>query len=147
MIKISDDDLYFLRLLHDLGNETCSADNLKYSCLNSLIKSCKDLIKHTIIYSGSLLGTWFFKTAPEDPVEGMTFVTGGDMFHTREMLNSMNQRAGTEEPLFALLGGDLALADGAKADRWLDWVQSWGQYAVSPSGLSIKITPFPLRQK
>ena len=87
------------------------------------------------------LGTWFFRTAPENPVDGLTFVTGGDMFHTREMLNSMNQRAGTEEPLFALLGGDLALADGVNADRWLEWVQSWSQYAVSPSGLSIPMIP------
>ena len=59
-----------------------------------------------------LIGSWFFKTAPKLFKEGMSFVTGGDMFHTREMLDGMNLRAGTENPLFALLGGDLAYANG-----------------------------------
>ena len=72
-----------------------------------------------------LIGSWFFKTAPKLFKEGMSFVTGGDMFHTREMLDGMNLRAGTENPLFALLGGDLAYANGVDGDRWLEWVDSW----------------------
>ena len=35
--------------------------SLIYKYKSSYYESCKDLIKHTIIYSGSLLGTWFFK--------------------------------------------------------------------------------------
>ena len=87
-----------------------------------------------IARSGTLIGTWHFKTAPAQFEEGMTFVTGGDMFHKRELLDAMNTRAGKEDPLFALLGGDLAYANGAKGERWLEWVDSWNKCAVAPDG-------------
>jgi hypothetical protein len=83
---------------------------------------------------GAVIGTWFFETAPENFQEGMTFVTGGDMFHNRELLDAMNTRAGREDPLFALLGGDLAYANGSKGGRWLEWVDSWNKCAVAPDG-------------
>ena len=71
----------------------------------------------------------------------MVFVTGGDMFHTRQMVDSMNRRAGTENPLFALLGGDLAYANGSDGDRWLEWVESWNKCATTPYGYSIPMIP------
>jgi hypothetical protein len=83
---------------------------------------------------GRLLGTWYFATAPAHFVDELSFVTGGDMFHSRELLDTMNRRAGTEDPLFALLGGDLAYANGVDLNRWLEWVESWSQCAISPDG-------------
>lgn len=68
---------------------------------------------------------YFFKTAPTTPGEKLTFVTGGDMYHKRPLLDAMNKEAAKHNPLFALLGGDLAYADGEKADKWYDWVDSW----------------------
>lgn len=56
-----------------------------------------------------------FRTAPADGSKPIRFVTGGDMFHNREWLDSMNARAGAEDPLFALLGGDLAYANAKAA--------------------------------
>ena len=88
-----------------------------------------------------LIGSWFFKTAPKLFKEGMSFVTGGDMFHTREMLDGMNLRAGTENPLFALLGGDLAYANGVDGDRWLEWVESWSKCAITLEGCMIPMIP------
>ena len=81
---------------------------------------------------GRVIDTCFFETAPDQFTDGLSFVTGGDMFHTRELLDSMNRRAGTEDPLFALLGGDLAYANGVDSNRWLEWVDSWAECAVSP---------------
>ena len=63
------------------------------------------------------------------------------MFHTREMLDAMNRRAGTESPLFALLGGDLAYANGVDGDRWLEWIESWNQCAIAPDGRLIPMIP------
>jgi hypothetical protein len=83
---------------------------------------------------GRLLGTWYFETAPARFVDGLSFVTGGDMFHSRDLLDAMNRRAGTEDPLFALLGGDLAYANGVDGNRWLEWIESWTRCAISPSG-------------
>ena len=81
---------------------------------------------------GKLIDNWFFETAPDRFVDGVNFVTGGDMYHTRELLDAMNRRAGTEAPLFALLGGDLAYANGVDTNRWLEWIESWTECAISP---------------
>jgi len=78
-----------------------------------------------------------FRTADADGSKPVRFVTGGDMFHTREFLDEMNARAGAEDPLFALLGGDLAYANAVAASRWYDWVDSWCEKAVTPGGLMI----------
>jgi hypothetical protein len=67
----------------------------------------------------------------------MTFVVGGDMFHAPELLDAMNKRAGAEDPLFALLGGDLAYGNGILDVRWFDWVDSWKDHAVAPDGRMI----------
>ncbi|MFT5108850.1 MAG: hypothetical protein ACI8XO_003711 [Verrucomicrobiales bacterium] len=59
------------------------------------------------------------------------------MFHTREYLDAMNARAGEENPLFALLGGELAYAKATAASKWYDWVSSWCKKAVTPCGFMI----------
>lgn len=74
---------------------------------------------------------WFFKTAPATADEPVRFVTGGDMYHERPELDAMNRQAGYEQPLFALIGGDLAYANGRDAGRWYDWVDSWSDHAVT----------------
>ncbi len=77
------------------------------------------------------------KTAPETRPEKMSFVNGGDMFHTRELLDAMNRRAGKLEPMFALLGGDLAYANARDAGRWYQWFDSWYENAVTDGGRQI----------
>ena len=78
-----------------------------------------------------------FRTAPADSSKPVRFATGGDMFHTREFLDNMNARAGAEDPLFALLGGDLAYANARDANRWYDWIDSWQEKAVTPDGFMV----------
>ena len=53
------------------------------------------------------------------------------MYHERKLLDEMNRRAGLERPLFALLGGDLAYANGKEVDRWYEWIDSWHDNAVT----------------
>ncbi len=110
--------------------------NRVYSAgLKNLIPDTRYTFKITL--GKKKLGIWFFRTAPLKIGKGITFVTGGDMFHTRELLDPMNLRAGTEDPLFALLGGDLAYANGVNGDRWLEWLESWNRFAKSPHGTLI----------
>ena len=87
-----------------------------------------------IVRWGRPVGPWEFETAPARFQDGMTFVTGGDMYGTRAWLDAMNLRAGKEDPLFALLGGDLAYANGSNGGRWRDWLDSWNNCAVAPDG-------------
>jgi acid phosphatase type 7 len=75
-----------------------------------------------------------FRTMPAELKRAVRFVTGGDMMHTREMVDAMNKRAGALDPDFALLGGDLAYENGAEATRWIDWFQSWTKYARGKGG-------------
>jgi acid phosphatase type 7 len=66
-----------------------------------------------------------FRTMPREHVRPVTFVAGGDMMHTREMVDAMNKQAGKLDPDFALLSGDLAYANNVNATRWVDFFQSW----------------------
>lgn len=75
-----------------------------------------------------------FRTMPERHDRPVRFVTGGDMMHNREMVDAMNRRAGSLDPDFALLGGDLAYANGVDATRWIDWFQSWTRHARGTDG-------------
>jgi len=78
--------------------------------------------------------TYKFRTMPAELTRPVRFVAGGDMMHSREMVDAMNKRAGALDPDFALLGGDLAYANGADATRWIDWFQSWTKNARGKGG-------------
>ena len=77
------------------------------------------------------------KTAPKERPDKMNFVNGGDMFHTRKLLDAMNRRAGKLDPMFALLGGDLAYANARDEERWYEWFDSWYENAVTDDGRQI----------
>lgn len=81
----------------------------------------------------SLNGPHIMLTAPET-FRPMHFVIGGDMYHARNLLDAMNRRAGSEDPLFAALIGDLAYANDEVAQRWYDWIDSWFANAKAPDG-------------
>jgi acid phosphatase type 7 len=66
-----------------------------------------------------------FRTMPARMSRPIRFVTGGDMQHSREMVDAMNRIAASLQPDFAVLGGDLAYANDIMAVPWFDWLQSW----------------------
>ncbi len=79
-------------------------------------------------------GVHTFRTMPRELRRAVTFVTGGDMMHTREMVDVMNKQAGRLAPDFALLGGDLAYGDNVDATRLVDFFQSWMVHARGRDG-------------
>jgi hypothetical protein len=83
--------------------------------------------------AGSVSRPHRFRTAPND-AKSIRFVTGGDLYHTRGPLDAMNRRAGREDPLFALLGGDLAYTNDENPPRWFDFIDSWVENARTPDG-------------
>jgi hypothetical protein len=82
---------------------------------------------------------WRFRTMPGDLNRPVKFVTGGDMFSTRLKLDKANKNAGAQDPDFALIVGDLAYANGVSSNRWVEWLKSWMQNAVSPDGRLIPL--------
>lgn len=77
---------------------------------------------------------WRFRTMPRDLNRPVRFVTGGDMMHTRQKLDKATGSAAALDPDFALLVGDLAYANGVSSNRWVEWLKSWMERAVSPDG-------------
>ncbi|MGA1366910.1 MAG: fibronectin type III domain-containing protein [Blastocatellia bacterium] len=73
---------------------------------------------------------WRFRTMPATMSRPIRFVSGGDMMHNRQMVDTMNKQARALDPDFALHGGDLAYANGVAASRWIDWIQSWTLHCV-----------------
>jgi hypothetical protein len=71
------------------------------------------------------LDGWTFRTMPAELTRPLRFVTGGDMMHTRAMLDEMSAQVAPLEPDFAMFGGDLAYEDGVRATRIVDWLSSW----------------------
>jgi hypothetical protein len=90
-----------------------------------------------IVSEGKTVATLKFRTAPSEPGPGFRFVTGGDMFHKRDLLDAMNRQAGKLDPSFALVGGDLAYANNKDDKRWLEWLDSWSQCATTPDGRAV----------
>ncbi len=75
-----------------------------------------------------------FRTMPRELRRAVSFVTGGDMMHTREMVDAMNKQAGRLDPDFALLGGDLAYGNNEDVTRQIDFFQSWMIHARGRAG-------------
>jgi len=81
-----------------------------------------------------------FRTAPSSPEESITFVSGGDLVWNNEsfFLASLAAKA---EPLFAIVGGDVAYENG-DINCYLIydlWFKTWNSLMVTPSNFTIPI--------
>lgn len=83
--------------------------------------------------SGGEAAPYRFRMPPAD-LSKVRFITGGDVYHQREAMDRMNRLAGSQDPLFVLMGGDLAYANNIKPERWLDYLDSWAANARAPDG-------------
>ena len=77
------------------------------------------------------------RTLPAKRPERISFVTGGDMMHKPEWHKDGVEAMASLSPDFALLGGDLAYANGQDWKRWLDWIEIYADHARRADGLSI----------
>ena len=81
--------------------------------------------------------TGWFRTAPTSVGRQLNFVVGGDMGTTTAI--PMCRAVAKDDPLFVVVGGDLAYANGRSAPLWYDWIDNWTELMVSPQGRSIPI--------
>lgn len=89
-----------------------------------------------------------FRTMPRRLETPIRFVVGGDMYHdSLDFLEKTSQQAAQTNPMFALIGGDIAYGVGKKntkkedAHRWLNWFVAWNKNMVTPDGCLIPIIP------
>ncbi len=93
--------------------------------------------EYILMAEGRHVREGWFRTAPGSLTRPLKFVTGGDM-DTNDAI-PINKVAGRQDPLFAMVGGDLAYANGESAYKWYDWLDNWADFIVSPDGRSIPI--------
>ena len=101
-----------------------------------------------------------FKTMPTQLADtSIRFVVGGDIYHDGiDLVHATNRQAAKTDPMFALIGGDIAYAAGKqfnflpnfmhpwldaltnqKVDRWLMWLIAWQNDMVTSDG---RLIPF-----
>jgi len=110
---------------------------------------------------GRYANKYKFRTAPATLTESIHFVVGGDIYHDSiESFRETNRVAAKTNPLFAIVGGDIAYADdkaasfipnwaqsffnpltNQKIDRWLIWLTAWKNDMVAPDGRLIPLLP------
>jgi hypothetical protein len=74
------------------------------------------------------------RTAPESIDEPLTFAQGGDI-GTTGFVADLHQEAASWDPLFALVGGDLAYADGVSIPPWVTLLEQWHEHMRSDGRL------------
>ena len=81
-----------------------------------------------------------FRTLPNGG-EPIRFVVGGDMGLAPEV-RALCIQAARQEPQFALIGGDIAYANGTPRNwaRWRQWLSNWSETMVTPKGYTVPVT-------
>ncbi len=89
-----------------------------------------------------------FRTMPSRMTRPVRFIAGGDMYHDSiKVLDKTNRAAARFDPMFALVGGDIAYtADkyGEKPEdfnRWLAFLQSWQHNMITSDGRMVPMLP------
>lgn len=90
-----------------------------------------------------------FQTAPSDPNAPIRFVEGGDLYHGGvDIFEKTCKLAASTNPLFAIIGGDIAYAipklgesKKLRNKRWLQFLISWKNTMVTENGLMIPVLP------
>jgi acid phosphatase type 7 len=70
------------------------------------------------------------RTAPAEPDGSLTFAEGGDV-GTSAAVTHLHERAASWDPLFGLVGGDLAYADGEDEGAWVTFLEHWHEHMRS----------------
>jgi len=84
-----------------------------------------------------------FRTLPRQIDEPLSFVTGGDLFHSAELMIPTTRQAARKNPYFAVIGGDWAYADAdpLKVDRWFNLLRAWQEEMETADGFIVPFVP------
>lgn len=64
------------------------------------------------------------RTAPEELTEPLVFAEGGDV-GTSATVPELHEQAASWDPLFAVVGGDLAYGNGRNPGSWITFLEQW----------------------
>ncbi|MDG5820935.1 metallophosphoesterase family protein [Natronococcus sp. A-GB7] len=69
-------------------------------------------------------------TAPDEVDDSLSFAEGGDI-GTDDVVPRLHEQAASRDPLFGLVGGDLAYADGYDVEKWVTFLEHWHEHMRS----------------
>jgi hypothetical protein len=82
--------------------------------------------------------TWKFRTMPAKANDTIHFITGGDCGVNMHAINS-NIVAAKQDPMFALIAGDLGYDNGKAVDVSLAFLRNYSKHMVAPDGRLIPL--------
>lgn len=90
-----------------------------------------------------------FRTAPATLAQPLKFVVGGDLYLSTKLFRKMNQTVVSQDPLFVVIGGDIAYAiktnplrgEKGTINRWLSFLEEWSEQMATPEGRLIPLLP------
>ncbi|HWB00029.1 MAG TPA: metallophosphoesterase family protein [Pirellulales bacterium] len=89
---------------------------------------------------GSHSTVYRFSTMPSKATDTIAFVSGGDC-GTGDHAVAINHRVARQDPMFAVIGGDLAYDDGKKTDTTLEFLRNYSREMVANNDRLIPMVP------
>lgn len=84
--------------------------------------------------------TYRFRTMPAKATDTIHFISGGDCgINSHAIAN--NIQAARQDPMFAVVGGDLGYDDGKKVDVSLAFIRNYSQHMIGRNGRLIPLIP------
>jgi acid phosphatase type 7 len=79
-----------------------------------------------------------FRTMPAKANDTISFISGGDC-GTNPHAIANNIQAARQDPMFAVIGGDLAYENGTSADRHLEFIRNYSKHMIGRDGRLIPL--------
>jgi len=89
---------------------------------------------------GKASPTWRFRTMPAKANDSFSFVSGGDCGVNLACLEN-NRLAARQDPMFAVIGGDLGYDNGRSAETSLAFIRNYSTTMVDSRGRLIPLVP------
>lgn len=80
-----------------------------------------------------------FRTMPASLHKPIRFAAGGDTRHRQDWMEEMNRVVMAYDPAFVVWGGDLAYANGERADLWVQWFDAIFNTFITDEGFVIPV--------
>lgn len=93
--------------------------------------------------------TYSFRTAPINLDRPIKFVVGGDLYLSKKLFRKMNQTVVNQDPLFVVIGGDIAYAiktnpfrkEQGAINRWISFLEEWSEQMTTSENRLIPLLP------
>lgn len=72
----------------------------------------------------------FVRTAPKKLIDSLVFAEGGDI-GTSSIVPQLHEQVAKSDPLFGLVGGDIAYADARHSHNWITFLEHWHEHMRS----------------